>query len=226
MSTVRRVMRYIQPDAIWTAALASVALYFTDYRVSGILLLCCSLSFITRKEEFRARFVNLVVFTTAGYHAAHRFDSSKFEDWFVGVLLPMFIIISLMRLVTNIELKIRGVQVFSSLLRKVRLHYIPFSVFAGILVTWLVEDKFTVYGGAACILFLLLFIETRLKVKSGLTMVGVYLIITELFIKQGIIKLKLEPVTFLLANWDQLLAPLLIMLVMFIAIRRVSQRVI
>lgn len=219
-----RAIRYIQPDAIWAAMLASAAVLLVDYQLSCMIILMCFLWFLTRDGDFWGRYLNFAVFIAIGYFAAHRFDVDKVQDWLTGILLPMLVVLALLRLHTMPMPAFfdGGARRLHRLLRSAKLHGIPFALLTGTAVSLLVGDMLGIYGGITAVLIILLFLEERLRLLCGLAMLIVHVFVIELSLRQGLILLKTDTISFVSAQWDQFAAPFLVLFVLFVVKKKRS----
>lgn len=207
------LLRYVSADAVWVSIAASVALYFLDMQWAHLVLFGYLLTLAPRRKTFWPAFATLAVFTALGFYAAHRFDWEKAGDWFIGGFVPVFAVMPLVhwnRQAAGLG-KVRAA--WSAISRKARLHWVPASILIETLVSLLVRDRFSIYGGLFVILcVLLLFPNVRTRLFAGLIMITVHVLLIHFFLGQGLVDIRLDPVSYLSSNWGTMVSPYLVML--------------
>lgn len=219
------ILRFISADAVWVSMIASIVLYFLDMQWANIVLFGYLLVLAPRHKTFWPALATLAVFTILGFHAAHRFDWDKANDWLIGNLVPVFSVMALVRLTRWAAVFSKVHAVWTSINRRLKLHWIPASLWIGTLVSLLVRDHFSIYGGVFAILcVLMLFPDTGKHFYSGLIMITVHVLLIHLFLGKGLVHIKLDPVSYLSSSWGTIVSPYLVMLAMLFgsAIRRKS----
>ncbi|WP_019007426.1 hypothetical protein [Cohnella laeviribosi] len=220
------LLRYVSPDAIWVAIAASVVLYFLDMQWAHLVLFGYLLALAPRGKAFWSAFATLAVFTALGFHAAHRFDWEKAGDWFIYGFVPVFAVMPLVRLNRQDDGFGKVREAWSLISRKAGLHWIPASIMMGTLVSLLVRDRFSIYGGLFVILcVLLLFPNGRTRFFAGLVMITIHVLLIHFFLGQGLIEIKLEPVSYLSSNWGTMVSPYIVMLALLhgLGIKRIGR---
>ncbi|GAB2720837.1 hypothetical protein ACFQWB_09765 [Paenibacillus thermoaerophilus] len=209
------LLRWVSADAVWVSVMASVALYFLDTQWANTVLFGYLLVLAPRHKTFWPALATLAIFTILGFHAAHRFDWDKANDWLIGHVVPVFAVMALVRLNQQDAVFRKVRAAWTAINRKARLHWIPGSILTGTLVSLLVRDHFWIYGGLIVILGMLTaFPNNRQKWRSGLLMITVHVLLIHLFLDHGLVHIKLDPVTYISSNWGTVVSPYLAMLAM------------
>ncbi|MGU3472869.1 hypothetical protein ACLBWT_17205 [Paenibacillus sp. D51F] len=214
-----RVIRLVEPDAVLAALLASAALLLVNDQLSCAVILLCSVWLLTRDRGFWSRYLNFAFFAGIGYFAAHRFDVDKLPDWGIGIMLPLLAVIALLRLHSAPESNPVLAAGFSRVLGTLRLHWLPFSLLAGTILSLLAGNRLSVYAGAALILLILLLLERSVRLRAGFVLMGVYVLLLTLFAQHGLTELRIRPLSFAASHWEQAVSPLLILLILHAAVQ-------
>ncbi|CAM3764337.1 hypothetical protein COLU111180_07295 [Cohnella lubricantis] len=207
LKALPKLLLKIPADPIWAGLIIAAACYWFGYPASDLLLLLYGGWLLWYQNHYWGRWTALFLFTGIGFIAAHRFDLEKLTGWLLGDLLPIMIILGLQWLHGSIYLQGMNRQIGKGFDR-LRLHWIPYSILAGSLAALVCGLRWSLYGGTAMILILLIVVRRDRLLFSAFLMAALYDIAIHLFILKGVLLLREDALAFLEAHWGTLLFPL------------------